>query len=49
MVRKIDSIGRIVLPLAMRRALGLETGSALHIECRDGCIILHPAAAPAEK
>ena len=45
MTRKIDSLGRIVLPLEMRRVLGLETGSALHMELKDGCIILRPASA----
>ena len=43
MIRKIDELGRLVLPLAARRALGLQPGSGLQIEWTDDCILLRPA------
>ncbi len=46
MVRKIDELGRIVLPIELRRTLDIEEKDSLEI-CVDGSTILlkkhHPA------
>ncbi|MBI3686909.1 MAG: AbrB/MazE/SpoVT family DNA-binding domain-containing protein [Actinobacteria bacterium] len=42
----IDSAGRIVVPKALRDALGLAPGQALEIVFRDGHLELVPAATP---
>ncbi len=39
----IDSAGRVVIPQAMRRRLGLEAGARLEIEEVDGTVVLRPA------
>jgi transcriptional pleiotropic regulator of transition state genes len=39
-VRKIDELGRIVLPMELRRTLGLETRDALEIYTEGTSIIL---------
>jgi AbrB family looped-hinge helix DNA binding protein len=39
----IDSAGRVVIPQAMRRRLGLEAGARLEIEEIDGTVVLRPA------
>ena len=39
-VRKIDELGRIVIPMELRRTLGLETGDALEIYTEGTSIIL---------
>lgn len=38
--RKIDGQGRVVLPLDMRRSLGLKKGDTVCIDVKDGQIIL---------
>ena len=42
MVRKVDELGRIVLPVEFRKALNLGTGSDVNIELKDGSIVLTP-------
>jgi|LSQX01.3.fsa_nt_gb transcriptional pleiotropic regulator of transition state genes len=43
MIRKIDELGRIVLPAEMRFKLHLENEDAVNIECVDEKIILSKA------
>ena len=38
--RKVDELGRIVLPADMRYHMGIEAGNELEIEYRDGEIIV---------
>jgi len=38
----IDAAGRVIIPKAIRDALGLVEGSPLEIEMRDGVVILEP-------
>jgi transcriptional pleiotropic regulator of transition state genes len=40
MARKIDSLGRVVLPAEMRKQLGLETGDLVAISLEDGRVTL---------
>jgi len=42
MYRKVDDLGRIVLPAELRKTLGLKEGSALDITLEDGCVVLSP-------
>lgn len=42
----IDSAGRIVIPKAIRDDAGLEPGTELEIEFRDGRIEIEPARVP---
>lgn len=39
-VRKIDDLGRVVLPVELRRTLELELRDPVEIFCDDGAIIL---------
>ena len=39
-VRKVDELGRIVLPIELRRTLGIAEGDPLEIFVEDGRIIL---------
>ena len=32
--RKVDDLGRVVIPAAIRRALGLEVGEEVEVMCR---------------
>lgn len=43
MIRKIDELGRIVLPAEMRTKLHLEKEDAVNIDCVDDKIILSKA------
>lgn len=43
----LDRHGRVVLPAAARRALGLSAGDELAVEVRDGVITLRTFAATA--
>ncbi|MDD2268123.1 MAG: AbrB/MazE/SpoVT family DNA-binding domain-containing protein [Eubacteriales bacterium] len=45
MIRKIDELGRIVLPAEMRTKLHLEKEDAVNIDCVDDKIILSKAKA----
>lgn len=42
--RKLDNLGRIVLPMEMRKALSLKEKDAIDINCVDGKIILERVA-----
>lgn len=44
MVITIDAAGRVVIPQALRRRLGLQGGSKLEVEEVDGAIVLRPAS-----
>jgi AbrB family looped-hinge helix DNA binding protein len=44
MVITIDSAGRVVIPQAIRRRLGMEAGARLEVEEADGGVILRPAS-----
>ncbi len=39
---KIDKIGRIVIPINMRRALGSDENLEVNVELLDGSIIISP-------
>ena len=39
-VRKVDELGRIVLPIELRRQFGIEEKDSLEIYTDDNCIIL---------
>ena len=43
--RKVDALGRIVIPSEMRQTLGLKVGDPVDIEVKNGVIILHPLQA----
>jgi AbrB family looped-hinge helix DNA binding protein len=38
----IDAAGRVIIPKAIRDALGLVDGTPLEVELRDGAVILEP-------
>jgi AbrB family transcriptional regulator, transcriptional pleiotropic regulator of transition state genes len=38
--RRIDHLGRIVVPVELRRMLGIKAGDELEISVRDGAITL---------
>lgn len=40
----IDAAGRVVIPQAVRRRLGLDPGTRLDIEEADGAIVLRPVS-----
>ena len=41
----IDSAGRIVIPASIRNAIGLEPGTVVDFDIRDGAVIMEPAPA----
>ena len=38
----MSSRGQVVIPVRIRRALGLEKNDRFQVEQRDGCIVLRP-------
>ena len=42
-IRKLDELGRITLPIELRRSLNLDVKDALEITVQDDCIILKAA------
>ena len=42
----MDNAGRVVLPKAVREALGLRGGQEIEISLRDGRIEIEPVAVP---
>ena len=40
----LDKFGRIVIPKAIRRRLGLDAGTELSLEAENGTIVLRPVA-----
>ena len=44
--REVDSAGRIVLPMELRRNMGINAGDALEISVDGGNIVLSPVAVP---
>ena len=44
--REVDSAGRIVLPMELRRNMGIKDGDAMEISVDGGNIVLSPAARP---
>ena len=43
-IRKLDELGRITLPIELRRSLDLDVKDGLEITVQDDCIILRKAA-----
>jgi AbrB family looped-hinge helix DNA binding protein len=43
--RRLDPMGRIVIPAEIRDVLGLAGGDALDVSIRDGSIVLEPVGA----
>lgn len=39
-VRKVDELGRVVIPIELRRTLGIQEKDALEIYVENECIIL---------
>ena len=39
-VRKVDEIGRIVIPVELRRKFGIDTGDSMEIYTEDNSIVL---------
>jgi transcriptional pleiotropic regulator of transition state genes len=43
--RKVDDLGRVVLPVEMRRALGLSAGDEVDISLDDAAIVMRKVEA----
>lgn len=39
-LKKVDNLGRIVLPINIRRALGIKKDDALRVECINDSIVI---------
>lgn len=46
MLRTIDKAGRVVVPKAMRDALGLASGGQVEVDIDDGRIVISPMSVP---
>ena len=44
MLTRLSSKGQLVIPKAVRQALGLRTGARLHVRIVEGKILLEPVA-----
>ena len=42
-MRRIDDLGRVVIPKGLRAQIGINEGDALNIEYKDGLIIMTKA------
>jgi AbrB family looped-hinge helix DNA binding protein len=42
---RIDGRGSFVIPARLRRVLGMDAGSLLMLEVRDGALVVRPAVA----
>jgi AbrB family looped-hinge helix DNA binding protein len=42
----IDGAGRVVIPKPVRDQAGLEAGTEIEVEFRDGQVVLEPATVP---
>ncbi len=45
MLARLSSKGQLVIPKAIRQALGLAAGARFHVQFKDGKIILEPLLA----
>ena len=48
-VRKVDGLGRVVLPKELRRTLGVDMKDSMEIYTEDNCIILNWGACPSPR
>lgn len=39
-IRSVDKIGRLVIPIELRREMGLNTGEPVHMYVQDGKVIV---------
>lgn len=42
-VRRVDELGRVVIPTVIRKQLGWKTGTELSVIEKDGTVIFKPA------
>lgn len=42
MIKKIDNLGRVVVPKGFRQMLGLEPGDTLRVEIEGGKLLMTP-------
>ncbi len=41
--KEVDSLGRVVIPMTIRRALGIESNSKVSVTLQDGTVVMMPA------
>lgn len=44
MVRKMDSLGRIVIPWELRKAMDMQSGDELELRCEGNCLTIRKFA-----
>lgn len=44
MVRKMDSLGRVVIPWELRKAMDIQNGDELELQCEGSCITIRKFA-----